>query len=70
MSPRAQRATGYDHAGKYETSLLMALYPEAVHLERLGEKKHWFTKNAVEASPELGRKMMEVSLEDLDKAII
>ena len=69
MSPRAQKATGDDHAGKYETSLLMALYPEAVHLERVGLAKHWFTADSAEASLELGRKMLEVSLEDLDKAI-
>ena len=69
MSPRAQKATGYDHAGKYETSLLMALYPDAVRLERLGDIKHWFTKSAEEASAELGRQMMEISLADLDEAI-
>ncbi len=69
MSPAAQRATGYDHAGKYETSLLMALYPAAVKLDRVGDVKHWFTANSVEASPELGRKMLELTLADLDRAI-
>ena len=69
MSPRAQKATGYDHAGKYETSLLMALYPEAVRLDRVGDIKHWFTANAVEANLELGRRMVEISIADLDEAI-
>ena len=69
MSPAAQKATGYDHAGKYECSLLMALYPEAVKLERLGDTKHWFTASAAEANPTLGKEMLELSLADLDKAI-
>lgn len=70
MSPEAQRATGYDHAGKYECSILMALYPDAVKLERLGDVYHWFTKSSEEANVELGNKMVEISLEYLDKAIV
>ncbi len=69
MAPEAQRATGYDHAGKYECSILMALYPEAVKLERLGDIDHWFTKSSAEANAELGQKMVEISLEYLDKNI-
>lgn len=69
MSTQVQNATGYDHAGKYECSLLMALYPEAVKLERLGDIKHWFTESAAEANAELGDKMVRLSLEYLDKAI-
>lgn len=70
MSPRAQRETGYDHAGKYECSILMALYPDAVKLERLGDIPHWFTASSAEASTALGKKMLEISLEELDKAIV
>ncbi|MBE6570432.1 MAG: hypothetical protein E7658_09495 [Ruminococcaceae bacterium] len=69
MSPEAQHATGYDHAGKYECSILMSLYPDAVKLERLGDKYHWFTQSSAEANKELGDKMVEISLEYLDKAI-
>lgn len=69
MSPAAQKATGYDHAGKYECSLLMALYPEAVKLDRLGDIKHWFTASAAEANPILGKEMLDISLAELDKAI-
>ena len=43
MSTEVQNATGYDHAGKYETSMLMSLYPDCVDLTRLGDIKHWFT---------------------------
>lgn len=70
MSTEVQNATGYDHAGKYESSILMALYPEAVKLERLGDIEHWFTKSAAEASTEIGNKMVELSLEYLDKKIV
>ena len=69
MSTEVQNATGYDHAGKYECSILMSLYPEAVKLERLGDVEHWFTKSSVEANSQLGDKMVELSLEYLKKAI-
>ena len=70
MSAEAQTATGYDHAGKYECSILMALYPDAVDLTRIDERKHWFAESAREASAELGEKMIERSLEDLLKRIV
>jgi len=65
MSTEVQNATGYDHAGKYECSILMSLYPEAVDLERIDEIKHWFTDSAREASKELGDEMVKLSLEYL-----
>ena len=70
MSTEVQNATGYDHAGKYECSILMSLYPEAVKLERLGDIEHWFTKSSAEANKELGDKMVELSLEYLEKKIV
>ena len=70
MSTEVQNATGYDHAGKYECSILMALYPDAVKLERLSDIRHWFTESAREANKELGDIMVEKSLEWLDKRIV
>lgn len=70
MSTAVQNATGYDHAGEFECSILMSLYPEAVQLDRLGDINHWFTKSAANANMELGNKMVDLSLEYLDKAII
>ena len=70
MSTAVQNATGYDHAGKYECSILMALYPEAVKLERLGDKEHWFTKSSADANADLGCVMVEKSLEYLENAIV
>ncbi len=70
MSTAVQNATGYDHAGEFECSILMALYPEAVDLSRIDEKFHWFTQSARKANPELGRKMVEDSLAYLKDAIL
>lgn len=70
MSTPVQNATGYDHAGKYECSILMSLYPDAVKLERLGDIKHWFTESAAEANKELGDEMVRLSLEHLEKTIV
>lgn len=70
MSTEVQNATGYDHAGKYECSILMSLYPEAVKLERLADIEHWFTKSSKDANKELGDEMVRLSLEYLEKKIV
>lgn len=69
MSTEVQNATGYDHAGKYECSILMSLYPDAVKLDRIDDIKHWFTESAREANKELGDKMTELSLQYLEKTV-
>lgn len=69
MSTEVQNATGYDHAGEFECSILMALYPDAVKLERLPDIKHWFTESAYNANKEMGNKMIELSIEYLEQAI-
>lgn len=69
MSTAVQNATGYDHAGKYESSILMSLYPDCVQLDRLGDRKHWFTAAAKDASTEIGDEMVEKSLAYLAEAI-
>lgn len=54
---------GHDHAGKWETSLFMELYPELVDMERCPDpetgKFMWTRPAALEASPELGQKTVE-----------
>lgn len=69
MSERVQKDTGYDHAGKYESSILKALYPEAVKTERLSESDAWFIKSASECDTELGLKMVKLSVADLQRKI-
>ncbi|MBO5682432.1 MAG: creatininase family protein [Clostridia bacterium] len=70
MSTAVQNATGYDHAGKYESSILMALYPDSVKLDRIDDIKHWFTESAREANLALGELMVEKSLEYLEQTIV
>ena len=70
MSTAVQNATGYDHAGKFESSILMSLYPDCVQLDRIDDVKHWFTESAREANKELGDLMVEKSLEYLEGAIV
>ena len=69
MSAAVQNATGYDHAGEFECSILMALYPDCVDLSRIGDKKHWFTESARKANKQLGNTMVEKSLAWLEEAI-
>lgn len=61
---------GFDHAGKWETSLLMGTWPENVDLARCQQNTEWFAKSAVEASRENGLHMVECTLEWLRKAIV
>ena len=56
MSKEVQNATGYDHAGKWECSILSALYPESVELDRIKGSNEWFIQDAVASSPEIGEK--------------
>ncbi len=69
MATEAQNATGYDHAGEFECSILMALYPECVDLSRIDDKYHWFTQSSRKSNAELGNRMIEESLKYLDKRI-
>jgi len=46
-----------DHAGYYETSLLMAVRPELVQFDFLGPDAPWYCKDAKKASVESGKEM-------------
>ena len=69
MSREVQHRSGYDHAGKYESSLLQALFPETVDLSRLAGDDAWFIQSAREASAGLGERMVELCLQDLAERI-
>lgn len=70
MSREVQNATGYDHAGKYECSILSALYPETVELESIDTSDAWFIQSARESSPEYGEEMVRLCLADLKQRIV
>ncbi len=61
---------GFDHAGKWETSLLMGTQPERVDLTRCDRNTEWFAESAKEASEELGKHMVACTLEWLREAIV
>ena len=65
-----KKCGGFDHAGKWETSLMMGTYPENVDLSRCKKNTEWFAASAVEASEELGKHMLNCTLEWLREAIV
>jgi creatinine amidohydrolase len=54
---------GSDHAGKWETSLFWAMYPDYVKIERCPDPDTgeflWSSKEALAASPQLGQTLVE-----------
>jgi creatinine amidohydrolase/Fe(II)-dependent formamide hydrolase-like protein len=52
-TPGAMEGYPFDHAGQGETSLMMALFADAVDLSRLSDEK-WYVRSAKDASFELG----------------
>jgi len=70
ISKEAQHACGgFDHAGKWETSLMMGTCPENVDLSLCEKNTEWYAQSAVEASEELGKHMVEQVLIWLREAI-
>jgi creatinine amidohydrolase/Fe(II)-dependent formamide hydrolase-like protein len=55
----------FDHAGVGETSLMLALAPETVAMDRVQEGGHWYTETAKDASATLGEKGVAIALEHL-----
>jgi creatinine amidohydrolase len=65
-----KKCGGFDHAGKWETSLLMGTYPQLVDLNRCEQNTERFAQSAVEASEELGKHMVDCTLEWLRETIV
>ncbi|MGB8315873.1 MAG: creatininase family protein [Aestuariivirga sp.] len=51
----------FDHAGKGETSLMLALCPTSVDMEQISDAA-WYTRDAAEATVELGRQGRDLIL--------
>lgn len=60
---------GFDHAGKWETSLMMGTWPQNVDLSRCDRNTEWFAESAKEASEETGKWMVQCTLEWLREVI-
>jgi creatinine amidohydrolase len=61
MTPEIIQQYPFDHAGEGETSLLMALCPEAVDMKKFSPHK-WYLRSAAKASVELGDKARKLIL--------
>ena len=68
MTSEMIRRYPFDHAGEGETSLMMALCPEAVDMKRHSPKR-WYTKSATQASPELGNRGRDLILAHMRKVL-
>ncbi len=55
----------FDHAGIGETSLMLALCPEAVDAAHFADNTSWYTEGASDASVEFGHKGVAMILEHL-----
>lgn len=63
--PYTKNGIGGDHAGVYESSMLEALYPGSIKLERLHDADDWFAETAKDMSLELGNKMVDIAVNDI-----
>ena len=71
IGAEAQRKCGgFDHAGKWETSLMMGTWPQNVDLSRCDQNTEWFAESAKEASAEIGAHMVKCTLEWLRETIV
>lgn len=59
----------FDHAGVGETSLMLALAPEIVEMDRVGENRGWYTEGAETASAELGERGVALILAHLREVL-
>ena len=68
MLPAKMDGYPFDHAGRGETSLMMALYPESVDSTRIGDGQ-WYAKSAKDASRAFGERGVDLILARLREAI-
>ena len=68
MTPEIFAHYPFDHAGKGETSLMLALCPEAVEMDRHSPDR-WYAQTAARASAELGEKGRDLILAHLRQAL-
>lgn len=68
MAPEVAAHYPFDHAGKGETALMLALCPETVDMQS-HEHKSWYTRSAAVASKELGGQGVQLILAALRKTL-
>jgi creatinine amidohydrolase len=68
MTPEIIKEFPFDHAGQGETSLMLALCPEAVDMKMLSAEK-WYTHSARNASADLGERGCELILAHMRRVL-
>ena len=68
LDDQSQKSAPIDHAGKGETSLMMALCPEGVDMKRFSDKM-WYCRDAPKASREAGKKSWDLILGCMRRAL-
>lgn len=68
MTPEITASYPFDHAGLGETSLMLALAPETVEMDRLDDTTAWYTASATQASAALGERGVAAILAHLRQA--
>jgi creatinine amidohydrolase/Fe(II)-dependent formamide hydrolase-like protein len=68
MTPEIMAVYPFDHAGEGETSLMLALCPEAVDMKRRS-RKQWYTETAAKASRETGERGRDLILAHMRKVL-
>lgn len=69
MNAEVTAAYPFDHAGLGETSLMLALAPETVEMDRVAENRGWYTRGAETASAELGERGVALILDHLRRTL-
>jgi creatinine amidohydrolase len=59
----------FDHAGEGETSLMMALCPEAVDMSHFVDGKQWYVQSAAKASAETGNRARDLILSHMKSVL-
>jgi creatinine amidohydrolase len=68
MDEESQRKFPIDHAGRQETSLMMAFCPEGVDMDRLSEEK-WYCAESKQADLKYGNEAKEMILQHLRRIL-
>lgn len=64
--PYTKNSKGWgDHAGIYECSMLEALYPGSIKLDRLNDADDWFAESAKDMNLEIGKEMVDIVVNDI-----
>jgi creatinine amidohydrolase len=68
MDEEAQKQFPVDHAGKQETSLMMAFFPEGVDMKRHSQE-HWYAQSAKDANMDYANQAKKMILDGIKKVL-